>query len=97
MHHVLHFQDIKTIYFDVVSRGMKPDALMEVFDEECAWEDFWSLTISALSYVYTVWSQTYIIVQEMGILLSSCGIAQYLHDTVDLQISDPRYAPLAEE
>ena len=97
MHHVLHFQDIKRRYFDAASRGVYPDALMEVFDEECAWEDFWSLTISALSYVYTVWSQTYIIVHQMGILLSSYGIAQYLYDTVDLHISDPGYAPLAEE
>ena len=59
---------------------MKPDALMEVFDEECAWEDFWSLTISALSYVYTVRSQTYIIVQW-----ASCYPPTASHNTCTIQ------------
>ena len=85
-------------YFDAVSRGgVKPDALVEVYDGECGCEDFWSLPINAFSYVYMVRSPKYIIMQELGILLSSCGIATYLYETVYLYIRELGYAPMAED
>jgi len=97
MHHVLHFPDIKRRYFDAANRGVYPDAPMEVFDEECGWEDFWSLPINPFSYVYNVRSPKHVIVQEIGILFSSYGIAKYLYETVDLHKSDLGYAPMVEE
>jgi len=42
-------------------------------------------------------SPKYIIMQELGILLSSCGIATYLYETVYLHIRDLGYAPMAED
>jgi len=50
-------------------------------------EDFWSPPINPFSYVYIVRSPKHVIVQEIGILLSSYGIAKYLYETVALHKS----------
>mmetsp|Transcript_117441 Transcript_117441/g.228325 ORF Transcript_117441/g.228325 Transcript_117441/m.228325 type:complete len:97 (+) Transcript_117441:261-551(+) len=96
MHHVLHFPDIKRRYFDAASRGVYPDALMEVFDEECGWEDFWPHSNQRIILcIQCAEHKRY--PAGVGILLSSYGIATYMCETVDLHISDSGYAPMAEE
>merc|ERR1712079_948431 len=63
IHHVLHLQEIRRAYDDTLRRGMRADAIMEVFDEERGWEDFWSLPMKAFSFIYIVRSATDVIVQ----------------------------------
>lgn len=78
------FQQLRDARQESLKCGHLSDALLASFDEERAFEAFFSIALTGYSMLFSVTTPLQLVIQVLSLLSSAWGVAKTLHELEDL-------------